>query len=473
MGCGASKPELSPQEEVRDDFDEVGAMAIANIPVLGLVFKAGGVLPVVGAFFGLLESTRMLFYEARAIANSAKDVVAWAEATRDAFEVLKDALASKADAPLEKAVLIHVKIAEECIHKLFSRSTYIAAGCSTLAAYIKSASFPYSFEHARKRVAEAESRLILMLSVLGNAKHDTTHAMLQQVFEKLGISDVRPAIMLNFQACVKLVIGRDPRALLTQIDGMPSIERTAGIFYVKGAAHEALNELDDAEVSYKVATGKSPKCPEAWLALGVALYKKSTPVHTKEELEAFKKCIALLPDDGELLLYEATISANAHSNLGAGLASLQDYEGAERELRRGIRLNETDASLHYHIGVVYHDLLWHTQLREVYLRAARSEYERAIELNHEKWSPLAQAALDHFDMGTNVHSFTLDPDDASAYFNYGVLLAHRFKEDNSSESYEAAKNMFQLAIDRGHPHAARRQRELEVYGLCVRVANQS
>jgi len=405
MGCGASKPEVSPQQE--DDFDEAGAMAIASIPVLGLVFNAGGVLPVVGAFFGLLESTRKLFYEARAIANSAKDVVEWAEATRDAFKVLKDALASKADAPLEKAVLIHVKIAEECIHKLFSDSAYIAAGCSTLAAYIKSASFPYSFEHARERVAEAESRLILMISVLGNAKHDTTHAMLQQVFQKLGISDVPPAIMLNVQACVKLVIGRDPRALLTQIDGMTSIDKTAGIFYVKGAAHEALNELDDAEVSYKEATLKSPKCPEAWLALGLALYKKSRPVHTEEELEAYEKCIALLPDDGELLLYEASVSARAHSNLGAGLASLQDYEGAERALRRGIRLKETDASLHCHLGSVYGNLLLETRSPDVYLHAAKSEYKRAIELNHEVWSPLAQTALDHFDMGTNVHSFPI------------------------------------------------------------------
>jgi tetratricopeptide (TPR) repeat protein len=407
MGCGASKPEVSPQQE--DDFDEASASVIAiiaNIPVLGFVFKAGGVIPVVGAFSSLLESTRRLFYEARAIANSAKDVVAWAEATRDAFEVLKDALASKADAPLEKAVLIHVKIAEECIHKLFSRSTYIAAGCSTLAAYIKSASFPYSFQHARERVAEAESRLILMLSVLGNAKHDTTHAMLQQVFEKLGISDVPPAIMLNFQACVKLVVGRDPRALLTQIDGMPSIERTAAIFYVQGAAHEALNELEDAIDSYKEATLKSPECPEAWLALGLALYEKSTPVHTEEELEAYEKCIALLPDDGELLLYEATISASAHSNLGAGLASLKDYERAERALRRGIRLKETDASLHYHLGMVYHDLLWRTQLPEVYLRAARYEYERAIELNHEEWSPLAQAALAHFKQPYIMHWMT-------------------------------------------------------------------
>jgi hypothetical protein len=40
-------------------------------------------------------------------------------------------------------------------------------------------------------------------------------------------------------------------------------------------------------------------------------------------------------------------------------------------------------------------LLRETQLPDVYLHAAKSEYKRAIELNHEVWSREAQKQLKH------------------------------------------------------------------------------
>jgi tetratricopeptide (TPR) repeat protein len=135
-----------------------------------------------------------------------------------------------------------------------------------------------------------------------------------------------------------------------------------------------------------------------WLALGSALYEKSTPVHTKEELEAYEKCVAILPRGGELSLWEATVSSNAYSNLGICRAtqSPPDFEGAERALLKAVKLHPKSANAHYHLGLVYQELLCHTKLREVYFRAVVSEYQYAINLNHEKWSPLAQAELAHF-----------------------------------------------------------------------------
>ena len=333
MGCGASKSEVSPQEE--DDFDEAGASVIAiiaNIPVLGFVFNSGGVIPVVAGFFCLLESVRKLFYEARAITNSAKDVVDWAEATRDAFAVLKDALASKADAPLEKAVLIHVKIAEECIHKLFSRSTYIAAGCSTLAAYIKSASFIHSFKHARERVAEAESRLNLMISVLGNAKHDTTHAKLDANSDKLAkIEREQESFRRDFLKIDEVKL----EAASTKL----KLNASTAAFFKTGVALLRCDVPAAIEV-FRGAVDKDQEMSHAWLLLSLAFEREHGPC--QDALDASYNCIKYIPSSSS-----TEYRSFCYLTLDILLFNLRDtYDVPEETYRKAIKLNQGDAARH-------------------------------------------------------------------------------------------------------------------------------
>src|SRR5439155_19484771 len=96
-----------------------------------------------------------------------------------------------------------------------------------------------------------------------------------------------------------------------------------------GAAPPAAVSVEEA----LQLTKKSPKDPNAYLALGGA-YRRAG--RYEEAVEAFKKMVALDPK-----------SSTAHASLGAAYMDLKRPVEAEREFQKALRLNPGDPSAHF------------------------------------------------------------------------------------------------------------------------------
>lgn len=173
--------------------------------------------------------------------------------------------------------------------------------------------------------------------------------------------------------------------------------RDAEAWYMLGATHQHLNELDRAAACYSQVVALKPDHAEAHYYLGNILREQGK---SEEAVAAYQRVLALRPDFLE-----------ACGNLGAVLESQQKFEDAVQCYVLGLRYHPDSAELHYNLGNAF-------QALRKYEEAARS-YVRAVQIK---------------------------PNLAQAHCNLGVVLAAQGKWEEAVTSYQRA-----LQID---PHYA-------------------
>ena len=389
----------------------------SNLCVAGTAVAAQILLPIAGDLGYLIINLKEKCEDIGKSIRQAKEIKEWANECVIPLNALEmrledDSVNNSLDQELRESMLESVGKTKKAVKTLLSvvcdiardsgDSKYCARGKRFLRMFW--GRLDREFKDAKDAANYARQQLDYAVAIDTNIvthrleqKLDVHGAKLKSILEWAGIEDVSPAIKLDVGMIKRIFANMSPRALLTKINSLTSVDLTGEHFYVKGVAHEALHELEDAIVSYELASKKSPDCAQVWLALGLALHKKSDPDHTKEELEAYEKCVAILPRGGELSLWEATVSSNAYSNLGICRAtqSPPDFEGAERALLKAVKLHPKSANAHYHLGKVYQNMLCATGSRQIYFGAMKSEYQCAINLNDPTWSPAARNNLIH------------------------------------------------------------------------------
>jgi Flp pilus assembly protein TadD len=193
---------------------------------------------------------------------------------------------------------------------------------------------------------------------------------------------------------------------------------------------EALPAGDEQRTALleKAVAGR-PSWPEAWAALGDALFRDARP---SEAENAYRKAIA----EGDEL-------APAHAGLGRALAAQDDLDGAEAALRRALELvpNYVEAKLALAGVLADND---QTEL-------ALGLYREAANLDPSDPRPLVRAARlalaedrDVTASGYITRAASIAGDHALVLEAQGDLARHRGRKDQATSFYRRA-----LAADRG------------------------
>jgi tetratricopeptide (TPR) repeat protein len=180
-----------------------------------------------------------------------------------------------------------------------------------------------------------------------------------------------PALVPAVDEAIQLIKAGKAAEALVMLDSMP--EQTADVFTAKGWAHQKMGNFDAAVISYDKAVSIDPeRNGDRWFALGYALNLKNR-VPTDDEITAYERCILL--DKSHV---------QAHVNLGVAYIYLRkDYEKAERLFKKAIKLDSRNSSAYYNLARIYDNRLRRTYADKDF-RDAKRNYERAIELGHEK-----------------------------------------------------------------------------------------
>jgi serine/threonine-protein kinase len=137
-----------------------------------------------------------------------------------------------------------------------------------------------------------------------------------------------------------------------------------------GAAYESLNQLADAERTYRTAIDLRP---EDWLSNGMLAAFYYRHARYLEAEKYFKRIIELTPDN-----------ANGYANLGVMYIVLDRHAEAERALKQAIALKPTDRYL-ANLGTLYYQLGRYSE--------AAPLYEKAVELGGgASWATLGNLA---------------------------------------------------------------------------------
>jgi len=180
-----------------------------------------------------------------------------------------------------------------------------------------------------------------------------------------------PALVPAVDEAIQLIkVGEAARALV-MLNSMP--EQTADVCAAKGWAHQEMANFDAAVISYDEAVSIDPeRNGNRWFALGYALNLKNRGP-TDDEITAYEKCIFL--DSSHV---------QAHVMLGVALHAVRnEYEEAEKKLKRAIRLDSRSSSAYYNLARIYHNRLGRTYAEQDFLLAKRN-YERARDLGHQE-----------------------------------------------------------------------------------------
>jgi tetratricopeptide (TPR) repeat protein len=188
-----------------------------------------------------------------------------------------------------------------------------------------------------------------------------------------------------------------------------TLERSAGISTLLGAALVDLGRLDEAANAFQTALRIEPTYEEAYFNL--AMLKTSTDAQQAEAL--FLKAIELDPD-----------YIFAHRELGTLLNKSEPSAQAEYHLRRALKLDPSDLWARVHLG----NLLW---LRGD-MSAGLVEFEQAAERHPDAAIPVCCIAnvYENQELWEEAEALyeralTIEPDDSVVHMNYGRMLKRK------------------------------------------------
>jgi tetratricopeptide (TPR) repeat protein len=197
-----------------------------------------------------------------------------------------------------------------------------------------------------------------------------------------------------------------PSEAVTLLKKALTLEQSASIYSLLGAAFIDLDQKIEASECFESALRIDPSYEEAYFNLGVL--KKDIDRPQAEAL--FTHAIALDPN-----------YAQAHRELGWLLGNGESSIQAEYHLRRAIELNSSDLWARIYLG----NLLW----GRGDVPAGIAEYQRAIELMPDEALPLWSLAnvyenQELWDQAEVLYqrAVAIDPNDAIAHMNFGRML---------------------------------------------------
>jgi tetratricopeptide (TPR) repeat protein len=188
-----------------------------------------------------------------------------------------------------------------------------------------------------------------------------------------------------------------------------TLEKSASISTLLGAALVDLERIDEAEEAFRAAVRIDPAYEEAYFNL--AMLKSDTNSAEAESL--FLKAIEIDPS-----------YALAHRELGTLLKNIEPSVQAEYHLRRSLELDHTEMWARIHLG----NLLW----SRGDAHAAIAEFERAVALHPDASMPLWCIANVYETQelwkqagALYERALEIEPDDSVAHMNYGRMLKRK------------------------------------------------
>lgn len=218
-----------------------------------------------------------------------------------------------------------------------------------------------------------------------------------------------------------------------------TLEKSANIYALLGAAFMDLDRNRDAVESLKTAIQIDPLYEEAYFNLGVL----TRDIDRREAEELFSKAIEVDPD-----------YAVAHRELGWVLNHSEPSAQAEYHLRRAVELDPTDAWARVYLG----NLLW----ARGDISAGISQFEEAIKLMPNRALPLWSLAnvYENQELWEEAEalyerSIRIEPDNATAHMNFGRMLKRKGDKVNAVVHLRTA-----LSIDPGYEEARKHLADL-------------
>jgi tetratricopeptide (TPR) repeat protein len=214
-----------------------------------------------------------------------------------------------------------------------------------------------------------------------------------------------------------------------------SLERSASISTLLGAALVDLGRADEAKFAFQTALRIEPTYEEAYFNL--AMLESSTDAQAAEAL--YLKSIELDPD-----------YAVAHRELGWLLNKAEPSAQAEYHLRRALELDAADLWARIYLG----NLLW----ARGDTSAGIVEFQKAVELHPDTALPVYCIAnvyenQELWEQAETLYerALMIDPDNSVAHMNYGRMLkrkgdktraeAHLRTALSINPEYEAARKL--------------------------------
>jgi len=231
-----------------------------------------------------------------------------------------------------------------------------------------------------------------------------------------------------------------PSEAVTLLAKALTLEKSASIYALSGAAFMDLDRNNEAAESLQAALRIDPSYEEAYFNLGIL--KKDT--HRTEAEALFSKAIEVDPD-----------YADAHRELGWLLNQTEPSAQAEYHLRRSLEVNPEDPWTRVYLG----NLLW----ARGDIPAAIPEFQQAIKLMPDQALPLWSLAnvyenQEQWKDAEELYERAVasEPEDSVAHMNFGRMLKKKGDKAKAEAHLRTA-----LALDPAYEQARKLLADLQ------------
>jgi tetratricopeptide (TPR) repeat protein len=266
----------------------------------------------------------------------------------------------------------------------------------------------------------------------------------------LGSRDPRQLAALehNLGVAVKMQ-GRFEEALRLFDAAQTKVPDLVMVDYNRGNALQQLGFLEEAVASYRRALGRNPLDMNAHRDLNALLYRLG---RDSEFLRSYDEVAALYPDVGALPL-----------DKGQFLFLKEDFDGAEEEFRRAVRLKPDDVMPHDGLGLIL--------ARKGEFDAAITEHETAVRMeptNVQAWRNFSRTLVRAGDAKKAIEAaeraLAIEPDDQGSLALWSVALrAQGDSRDDALNDYENFVQVFELEPPEGYADMEAFNQDLNAY----------
>lgn len=210
-------------------------------------------------------------------------------------------------------------------------------------AYRDAKDFDKAIDVSRKAVAADPKNPDLKLMLAGElADHGQVDDGLNMAKSLLkGTQDDRAVYLQIAQMDVRLKRWSDAEDVLNKAEPLSTKkEDRTYLLFMRGEWAERQHHLDEAERFFRQALDLDPQNAMTLNYLGYMLADKGT--HLQEALQMIRKAVDLEPWNGAYL-----------DSLGWAYFKLGDYEQAEENLRQAVERDQSDPTVHMHLGDLY------------------------------------------------------------------------------------------------------------------------
>lgn len=186
----------------------------------------------------------------------------------------------------------------------------------------------------------------------------------QEMAKKMDSQDHRSSNTNYFETKRRLLVELHKNGRFEELlQSCNQIDATFGghsdINYFKGIAYAGLNQLEEAEDSFRRSIAVDPANADTYRRLGMLLRKKG---NLDGAIESYNSALEINPKYGLV-----------HFNLGNALQAKRNFESAAASFSLALQFLPNEAHIYYNIGIAFHEM--------GELEQAIESYKRALELN--------------------------------------------------------------------------------------------